>query len=153
MPENQSSFWWNPAIQIATQACESFVTTNVSSFRWSKTLRQAFYSVVVSVKDRSVCISCTNRSCNYLIAHCKNKLVVSTTECYLGCRLAWEMVFFLCVELYKTTWEAAPQFHHTTTTHWEPSEHLWGNHLLVLTVWKYICNDSFTDVLRVISLF
>ena len=96
-----------------------------SVYRLSKTLWQAFYSVLVSVKDilvRAILISRIKRICNYLIAHCKNKLIVLTTR-MLGCRLAYES-FFKCWIVIR----------HTTTTHWQTSEHLWGNYVKSMEV-------------------
>ena len=43
--------------------------------------------------------------------------------------------------------------------YWQPSEHLWGNHVLAIRAWKFltatlkcICNDPLTDVLKVFSV-
>ena len=41
-------------------------------------------------------------------------------------------------KLHTTNWEASCPVHLTTTTHWQPSERLWENHLLALRAWKLL---------------
>ena len=88
------------------------------------------------------------------IHHCKNQLVVSTTECLPWLQTTGETVVMgglsetNCIRQPKGQLPSSSYNHNTLITSVLPSP---GYMLLTATL-KCICSDSFTDVLRVVSV-